>query len=205
MKTTDFEQYQGLIFDMDGTIIDSMPAHLQTWLRTSAHFDFPYDKEWLHSMGGMPSHKITQEINQRYQLNLDPADVQTFKTREFLSMDLENIVTLIPCTYALVKHFSGQKPMAVGTGSSTSTATRLLTQLGIIELFETIVTANDVVNHKPNPDTFLLAAKRINIEPSACVVFEDTELGLQAAHAAGMDCVLVKDNQLSFHPVKQTA
>lgn len=77
---------------------------------------------------------------------------------------------------------------------------QLLESKGVVSLFDTIVTSTDVINYKPEPDTFLLAAERLNIPPAKCIVFEDSELGKQAAHAAGMDCLMVIGEQLEFYP-----
>jgi beta-phosphoglucomutase-like phosphatase (HAD superfamily) len=106
----------------------------------------------------------------------------------------------IGCTIEVLEHFFGDKKLAVGTGSQRESAIRLLTKTALITKFDTIVTATDVEHHKPNPDTFLLAASNLGLPAKVCVVFEDTLLGKQAAHAGGMDCVMVENNQLVFYP-----
>lgn len=197
MRNT-LEKYQGLIFDMDGTLIDTMPAHLEAWGKTAQHFGFPFSKEWLHSLGGMPSYKIAAEVNKQYGLTLDPQAVSHFKMDVFASLDESG--EPIGCTVELLNHFYGQKKLAVGTGSQRKSALRLLTKANLIDKLDAVVTATDVDNHKPNPDTFLKAAHDIALAPTQCVVFEDTKLGLQAAHAASMDCVMVEEDGLKFYP-----
>ena len=95
----------------------------------------------------------------------------------------------------------GNKKIAVGTGSQRKSAEQLLEKTNILSKLDILVSATDVKNHKPNPDTFLDACFGMGLQPNQCVVFEDTELGKQAAHAAKMDCILVVNgNKLEFHP-----
>lgn len=196
------EKYQGFIFDMDGTLIDTMPAHLSAWNKTAEHFNFPFTQKWLHSLGGMPSYKIAAEINSEYDLSLDPTEVSQYKMRAFA--ELEEHGDKIKCSNDVLEHYHGKKKLAVGTGSQRESALKLLSRVGLLERLDAVVTASDVKNHKPNPDTFLQAAEKLGLKPEECVVFEDTELGKSAAHAGGMDCVMVEGDKLVFYPlVKQ--
>jgi len=197
--TIDLTKYDGLIFDMDGTLIDTMPAHIQAWQATAEHFGFEFEASWLHSLGGMPSYKIAGEVNAKYGLSLDPQAVSAFKMATFA--DIEEKGDVIACTHDLLLEHYGEKRIAVGTGSQRKSAETLLTKTNILEKLDSLVTATDVQRHKPNPDTFLDACKGMGLTPDQCVVFEDTDLGKQAAHAANMDCIMVIDGgELAFYP-----
>ncbi|MCW8329841.1 beta-phosphoglucomutase family hydrolase [Photobacterium sp. SDRW27] len=190
----DLSAYKGLIFDMDGTLIDSMPAHIQAWKQTCELFEIPFDETWFYSLGGMPTLKTAQAINRRYNQNFDTKRLANTKGEFFEALEYKGEV--IPATYQLLLDNKSSKKIAVGTGCRQLNALPLLDETNILPHLDALVTADDVKNHKPEPDTFLQAALRIGLDPQQCVVFEDTELGKTAALAAGMDCVLIVDGEI---------
>jgi len=195
----DLSKYDGVIFDMDGTLIDTMPAHLNAWEATAVRFGFPYDRNWIHNMGGKPSASIAEEVSHRYDITLDFDAVVEFKMRTF--SECPDKGSIIEHTFEVLKTVYGDKKVAIGTGSQRGNAINLLEERNLVSYFDTIVTSSDVEQFKPFPDTFLLAAKNLGVTASACVVFEDTELGKRAAHAAGMDCIMVLQDGFTLCPL----
>jgi len=196
----DLTPYKGLIFDMDGTLVDTMPSHLEAWRMTAAHHGFSFDYDWFYQLGGVPTLKTVEIINHTQGLSLLPADVYMTKRDMFESMDVR--ITPIKQTHELLLEHRSDKKIAIGTGADRYGADRILAASQLESLLDTLVCADDVENHKPSPDTFLLAAERLGLQPQECVVFEDTQTGLQAAKSAGMSCYLVVDGEIKqFHPV----
>jgi beta-phosphoglucomutase family hydrolase len=184
MKIQIDKNAKGLIFDMDGTLADSMPIHFIAWKLTAAENGFEYTEKQFLETAGMPTHKIVPVINKELGLNLDPVKFSQRKEKLFL----ENIkdVKLIEPVADIVREYHGKLPMAIGTGGKKTIAKLTLKILGFDKYFDIIVSAEDVLNHKPYPDTFLKCAELMNVKPEYCQVFEDGEMGLIAAEKAGM-------------------
>lgn len=185
--------FDALIFDLDGTLVDSMPLHLAAWKQASLVFGFHYDADWLYALGGVPSRKIVGIINEQQGLALDAEQVAGVKNQHYVK--LLPRATVFPAMASLLEKWHSRLPMAVGTGSPRVNAEAVLQNTDLGRYMGAVVTADDVEQHKPNPDTFLLAAQRLGVAPERCLVFEDTQIGRQAALAAGMACVMVVDGE----------
>ncbi len=183
------EQYQALIFDLVGTLVDSMPLHLQAWSVAARAFGFHFDADWFHRLGGVPSRKIAALVAEQQGIRLDAARVAEVKAQHYVQILTR--AQPFPAMVQLLERWQGRLPMAIGTGSARVTAEAVLQHTDLARYMSAVVTADDVEQHKPNPHTFLLAARQLGVEPARCLVFEDTEIGRQAALAAGMACVMV--------------
>lgn len=185
MKTIDiFPSTKAFIFDLDGTLADTMPLHFEAWSKTAAIMDLEFSLEFLKSCAGMPSSKIIELLNKKNNRTIDPQEFSNLK-EEFFTKEMHKIKKIVAVT-DLVYKYHGKIPMAVGTGGKRSIAAETLRILGLDKYIPILVSADDVENHKPKPDTFLKCAEIMGIAPENCQVFEDATLGFQAAEAAGM-------------------
>ncbi|NIY48549.1 fructose-1-phosphate/6-phosphogluconate phosphatase [Cedecea colo] len=179
-----YERYDGLIFDMDGTILDTEPTHRKAWHETLSRYGMQFDEQAIIALNGSPTWRIAQAIIESHQASLDPHQLAQEKTQAVRAMLLDTVRPLP--LIDVVKSWHGRRPMAVGTGSESDIAEALLNHLGLRHYFTAVVAADHVKNHKPFPDTFLLCAKLMGVAPEKCVVFEDADFGLEAARVAGM-------------------
>jgi len=182
--------FDALIFDCDGTLSHSMPLHYIAWRDTMARYGIEFSEPRFYGMGGMPSEKIIAILSDEQGMPVDAARAAEQKEDLFA----ESIHRLEPLHVVceIARNHAGRLPMAVASGGIAAIVIRQLQQLGIRELFHTVVTSEDTEHHKPEPDVFLEAARRLRIPPERCLVFEDSPLGFQAAEAAGMQWVDVR-------------
>jgi len=182
----DFHAY---LFDCDGTVVDSMPLHYIAWKETLAEWNCSFDEALFYSWGGRPVTDILTSLNQMNGLNMPIEEVA--RRKEKMYHEQLDSLQAIPEVVEHVEDGHGRIPMAVVSGSRRSSVVNSLSRLNLLDRFQTLVCAEDYQNGKPAPDGFLLAAERLGVEPKNCLVFEDTEMGIQAATAAGMASVLV--------------
>ena len=191
--------YAGYIFDLDGTLVDSMPTHYRAWRWALQKHGGPHEVfmwEEFVAHGGMAAPDIVADLNARYGLAMEPEVVAEEKRNRYAWLLVNETLPVIPETVELVRQLKEQGiPYAIGTGSMPAGAMETLESAGIADLFSVMVTPADVPPGygKPRPDIFLLCAERMGVNPCDCVVFEDAEPGIQAAIAGGMAYVRVAE------------
>jgi len=181
--------FKAYLFDCDGTIVDSMPLHYIAWKTALAEWGCDFDEQLFYSWGGKPVDEIISTLNKMNGLEMPVEQMGTRK--ESLYFELLPQLKVIPEVLEHILAQQGRIPFAVVSGGRRTSVVRSLTAVHLLDRFQTIVGADDYVNSKPAPDAFLLAAARLGVPPADCLVFEDTDLGIQAATAAGMASVLV--------------
>jgi beta-phosphoglucomutase family hydrolase len=182
--------FAAYLFDCDGTIVDSMPLHYIAWQRALADYGCTdFTEELFYSLGGMPVADVVAVLNRRYGLSMPIDELAHRKENLYYELihDLQPVAEVLEHIHA--SH--GKVPFAVVSGSTRESVEKSLSALGILGLFDTLVCAGDYTRGKPDPEPFLLAAERLRVDPKDCLVFEDAEVGIRAATAAGMASVRI--------------
>jgi beta-phosphoglucomutase-like phosphatase (HAD superfamily) len=187
-------EFAGYIFDCDGTLVDSMPLHLDAWraaLEPHGFLPANFTLEMHHNYAGMPGVAIVRDLNEKFGLALDPAQVEADKVVWYLANHAK--VGPVQPVVDFARANFGKIPMAVASGSDRKLVELSLAALGLTELFPIVITPDNVGvgRGKPAPDMFLLAAELLGLAAETCLVFEDGHLGMQAAAAANMPAVWV--------------
>jgi HAD superfamily hydrolase (TIGR01509 family) len=181
--------FRAYLFDCDGTIADSMPLHYNAWKAVLADWNCDYPEEVFYSWGGKPVRNIIADLNTMNGLQMPIEATATRKESLYLAQLPK--LKAIPEVLEYIEADHGRIPFAVVSGSTRESVVGSLSVLGLLDKFDTIVSADDYKHGKPAPDGYLLAAERLGVAPADCLVFEDTEMGIEAATAAGMASVKV--------------
>jgi beta-phosphoglucomutase-like phosphatase (HAD superfamily) len=182
---------QGLIFDLDGTLADTMPVHFIAYKNILKETGIDLSPELFVSMAGIPAVGTVVKLNEIFGTKMDPYEIGMRKEAEYEKM-MDRIKPIDP-VIDLVRKYYGVLPMSVGTGGYKRLAWKTMEILGLDKYLEILVSSEDVSYPKPHPETFLKCAEKMGVSPQFCQVFEDGELGMQAAHTAGMMATLVTD------------
>jgi len=181
---------KGLIFDCDGTLADTMPLHWRAWQMITQRHRLHFPEDRFYSLGGVPSRDILKMLAEEQGRSLDHIAIAHEKEEAYLPLMAQ--VEPIHAVVEIAKVHHGRIPMGVASGGTQKIIGQVLEHLKIRHLFNAVVTSEMVKNQKPAPDIFLEAARRIGVEPQSCRAYEDTDLGLQAIRAAGMEAVDVR-------------
>jgi HAD superfamily hydrolase (TIGR01509 family) len=181
--------FAAYLFDCDGTIADSMPLHYVAWSKALGEWGCSFDEDLFYAWGGMPVSEIIASLNVKHGLQM-PVEVVAHR-KEQLYFEALPQLKAVPEVLEHIQRSHGTIPFAVVSGSARDSVTASLEALGLLDRFDTLVCAGDYTRSKPHPEPFLVAAKRLGVAPEHCLVFEDTEMGIQSATAAGMASVKI--------------
>jgi beta-phosphoglucomutase-like phosphatase (HAD superfamily) len=179
---------KGLIFDIDGTLADTMPAHYRASIRVAKEFGFEFPLDYFIKMAGIPTTDVFRELLKlQNKSDISSETVSALKEKYYL----DEVPSILPIAFTMdiVKKYAGKIPMSMGTGGTLEIAIPNIKQIEANKYIDILVSAEDVTKHKPFPDTFLECAKRMNIAPEDCLVFEDAVNGFRAAEAGGMEWI----------------
>ncbi len=183
--------FGAVVFDCDGTLVDSMPAHFEAWCEALSLYGAGgiFKEDVFLAMGGRPTRDIVVEINDEYDLKLDPEAVAFAKREAFLKR--LSSVTLIDEVAEFAESLRGKMPLAIASGGSRMVVEKTLKAVGISDWFDEVVTADDVAEGKPAPDVFIRAAELLGVAPMDCLALDDAPAGIIAARRAGMQVMAV--------------
>jgi HAD superfamily hydrolase (TIGR01509 family) len=181
--------YQAYLYDCDGTLADNMQTHKDAYSEVATEGSISLDTVIIDELAGLPTRQVVEEINKRYSTSFNPDEFAEKKAQAFF----RNIDNTRPIDFVVqhLKDNAGKVKIGVVSGGSRRTVERTLSVLGISNLIDVLVCGNDIPRGKPHPDPFLLAAEKLGVLPDKCIVFEDGELGVQAAIAAGMKWIRI--------------
>jgi HAD superfamily hydrolase (TIGR01509 family) len=193
------ETDQAFIFDLDGTLADTMPVHFGVWQVVAERYGLVFPEDRFYSLGGVPTPRIASLLIEEAGLALDPVALAAEKELTYVDGLASGALSVRPieAIISIARERRGQGPLAIASGSSRRLVTLTLASLGITDWFGAVVAAEDTARHKPEPDVFLEAARRLGVQPTRCTVYEDTDLGLESARRAGMRGIDVRPIILS--------
>jgi beta-phosphoglucomutase family hydrolase len=184
------KKVEALIFDMDGTLVDTLPVHYEAWIKACSEYGIDFSMDYFRKLTGRPVTELSKDIVEKFNIPIHPKELA--KRKEALVEGQFHRMKVFPFMLEILNSFHNKLPMAVGTGSRKEMANTILKTANIAGFFDNIVTSDDVNQFKPHPETFLKSAHHFGVQPENCLVFEDGQLGIEAAKAAGMMVVDVK-------------
>ena len=183
------KRYKGYIFDCDGTLAHSMPVHYRAWRQAAEENGLQMSEELFYSLGGVPTTRIVEILNEKFGANMDPEKVA--KRKEEIYVENMGDMHALEEVAAFAREVAKFGKVSVASGGYLPVVLKTLEAIGFKDFFPVIVTTEQVTRGKPFPDMFLEAAKRMGVPPNECLVLEDSPAGIEAAKAAGMDYSLI--------------
>ena len=182
-------KFEAYLFDCDGTIVDSMPLHYLAWKKALAEWNCTFDEQLFYAWGGTPTVEIVSLLNKRQGLSMPSEEVA--RRKENLYLEGLSQLKAIPEVVEQIEAQYGRIPFAVVSGNTRESVSASLLSVKLLDKFDVLVCAGDYKRGKPDPESYLLAAEKLRVAPETCLVFEDADMGIRAADAAGMASVKI--------------
>lgn len=199
-------QIKAIIFDLDGTLVDSEPNYYTGDKRFLAEYGIELTEEMKQRYVGIGCRSMMEEIKVEFNIK-DSIDVLIAKKNKYYSDVAKNNTVVFPEMLKLLQMLKANNfPMAVASGSSPDVIQMIIQDTNIKQYFDVVLSSEEVKRGKPAPDIFLEAAKLLNIAPSNCMVLEDSRYGIEAAKSAGMCCIGIPfpDNEKLHNSFKKS-
>ena len=192
---------KGFIFDLDGVIVDTAHFHFKAWKKTADEIGFNLTEELNEKLKGVSRVASLQKILEWADVSISQEQFEKItyeKNEDYLSYVRKMTkADILPGVYDFIENLK-QRGYPIGLGSASKNAMHILEQVELLKMFDVIVDGNSVTKAKPDPEVFLNAAKLLNIQPQDCIVFEDSEAGIQAANIAKMTSIGIGNPTILF-------
>lgn len=184
-------RFKAVIFDMDGVLVDSEPLHVSIETAMIKELNIALKKELYSKFAGTTSLSMWKTLVEEFHLDKNPKELSTESDKRFVDelLNTEEVQLFDGVRGVLINLYNKGIPIALASSSSKLIVNAVLERFNLRQYFNAVVTGSDIQNSKPHPEIFLLAAKKLKISPSDCIVVEDSPNEVKAAHLAGMNCI----------------
>jgi len=195
---------KAVIFDWDGTLADTKRAVVQSFQKVLVEAGCVVSDEFIERRMGIGTKKTIIEAFRECRMRLDVLTLEKLaKEKIRIQAEFTDIVSLFDGVTELLEALHGKTKIALATMSSRKVVDKLLSEKRIGGYFDVVVTADEIVNPKPDPEVFLVSAAKLGVEPEDCVVVEDSVFGVRAAKEADMKCIAVSSGAYSMEELQE--
>jgi len=195
---------KAVIFDWDGTLADTKKAVVQSFQKVLGEAGCVVSDEFIERRMGIGTKKTIEEAFRECDMRFDDEMLEKLAREKIkIQVSLTEIVDLFEGATELLEELQGRAKIALATMSGRKVVDKILPEKRIKTYFDVVVSADEIVNPKPDPEVFRVSAKKLGVDPKDCVVVEDSVFGVRAAKAAEMKCIAVPSGAYSGEELEQ--